>query len=60
MDGGLLLAPNDQVWSAVCGQEEGGKIVGMVGKVHCDLLMDTPVGTSELVEQFQYCIVALL
>ena len=32
----------------------------MVGKVHCDLLMRAPEGTSELVEQFQYCIMALV
>ena len=30
------------------------------GKVHCDLLMGAPVGASELLEQLQYCIVALV
>ena len=52
MDGGLLLAPNDQVWSAVCGRKGGRETVGIAREVHCDLLMDAPVGASELVEQF--------
>ena len=37
VDGGLLLAPNDQVWSAVYGCKGGRETVGMGGEVSLSL-----------------------
>lgn len=50
MDGGLVLAPDDQVWSAVSTGEGSREAVGLVGEVHCDLLLGGGVAASELIE----------
>ena len=39
VDGGLVLAPDDHVWSAVTTGEGGWETVGLVGDVHYDLLL---------------------
>ena len=60
MDGGLVPAPNDHVWSAFGAGKGGREAVGVVGEIHCDLLLRAGVATTELVQQFENSIVALV
>ena len=60
MDGGLVLVPDDQVWSAVGTGEGGWETVWLVGEVHCDLLLRAGMAAGELMEQFKDCVMALI
>ena len=60
VDGGLVSAPNDHVWSAFGAGKGGREVVGVFGEVHCDLLLWAGVATTELVQQFKNTVVALV
>ena len=55
MDGGLVLAPDDQVRAAVSTGEGGWEAVWLVGEVHWDLLLGAGMAAGKLMEQFNDC-----
>ena len=59
-DGGQILVPDDQVWSAVCTAEGGKETVRLVREVHCDLLFGGGVTVRALVEQFKDGVMMLI
>ena len=60
MDGGLVSAPNDHVWSAFSVSKGGREAVGVVGEVHCDLLLRAGVAATKVIQQFKNSVMLLV
>ena len=60
MDGGLVPAQNDHVWSAFSVSKGGREAVVVVGEVHCDLLLGAGVAATKVIQQFKNRVVLLV